>query len=122
MACRGIRGATTAASNTVGAILEASRELLQMMIDANDIRPEDVACAVFTTTPDLNAAFPATAARQLGWTDAALLCATEIDVPGALDSCIRILILYNTDKSAAEIAHVYVKGAKDLRADLSGTR
>jgi chorismate mutase len=122
MACRGIRGATTAASNTVGAILEASRELLQIMIDANNIRPEDVACAIFTTTPDLNAAFPATAARQLGWTDNALLCGTEIDVPGSLESCIRILVLYNTDKSAAEITHVYVNGAKDLRTDLSGTR
>jgi len=122
MACRGIRGATTAESNTVAAILEASRELLQMMIDANDIRPEDIACAIFTTTPDLNAAFPATAARQLGWTDAALLCATEIDVPGALDSCIRILILYNTDKSAAEITHVYVNGAENLRSDLTGTK
>jgi len=122
MACRGIRGATTADSNTVGGILEASRELLQKMIDANDIRPEDVACAVFTTTPDLHAAFPATAARQLGWTDAALLCATEIDVPGALDSCIRILVLLNTEKSAAEVNHVYIRGAEDLRSDLSGTK
>jgi len=110
MACRGIRGATTADSN------------LQKMIDANDIRPEDVACAVFTTTPDLHAAFPATAARQLGWTDAALLCATEIDVPGALDSCIRILVLLNTEKSAAEVNHVYIRGAEDLRSDLSGTK
>ncbi len=122
MACRGIRGATTAESNTVEAILDASGELLRMMIDANDIKPEDVASAIFTTTSDLDAAFPATAARQMGWGEAALLCATEIDVPGSLKSCIRILILYNTDKGAGDIVHVYVKGAKDLRADLSGTR
>jgi len=122
MACRGIRGATTAESNTVEAILDASGELLRMMIDANDIKLEDVASAIFTTTPDLDAAFPATAARQMGWGEIALLCATEIDVPGSLRSCIRILILYNTDKGAGDIVHVYVKGARDLRADLSGTR
>ncbi len=122
MACRGIRGATTAESNTVEAILDASGELLRMMIDANDIRLEDVASSIFTTTLDLDAAFPATAARQMGWGEAALLCATEIDVPGSLKSCIRILILYNTDKGASDIVHVYIKGARDLRADLSGTR
>jgi chorismate mutase len=122
MACRGIRGATTAESNTVEAILDASGGLLRMMIDANDIKPEDVASAIFTTTSDLDAAFPATAARQMGWGEVALLCATEIDVPGSLRSCIRILILYNTDKGAGDIAHVYIKGARDLRTDLSGTR
>ncbi len=122
MACRGIRGATTAESNTVESILDASGELLRMMIDANDIRPEDVASAIFTTTTDLDAAFPAAAARQLGWGEVALLCSTEIDVPGSLRSCIRILILHNTDKCAGDIVHVYIKGASDLRADLSGTR
>ena len=122
MACRGIRGATTAEGNTVEEILEASGELLRMMVDANDIRPEDVACAIFTTTPDLNAAFPATAARRMGWSETALLCASEVDVPGSLESCIRILILHNTDKGADGIAHVYIRGAKDLRTDLSGTR
>ncbi len=122
MACRGIRGATTAESNTVESILDASGELLRMMIDANDIKPEEVASAIFTTTSDLDAAFPATAARQMGWGEVALLCATEIDVPGSLRSCIRILILYNTDKGAGDIAHVYTKGARDLRTDLSGTR
>ena len=122
MACRGIRGATTAEGNTVEEILEASGELLRTMVEANDIRPEDVACAIFTTTPDLNAAFPATAARRLGWSETALLCASEVDVPGSLESCIRILIMQNTDKGADEIVHVYIRGAKDLRTDLSGTR
>jgi chorismate mutase len=122
MFCRGIRGATTVENNTIEDILSASKELLQMMIDTNSIAPENVACAMFTTTSDLNAAFPATAARQLGWTDVALMCATEIDVPGSLHGCVRILILYNTEKSADEIVHVYIKGASDLRSDLSGTR
>ncbi len=122
MWCRGIRGATTVDGDTVDDILRESKELLQEMIDANGIRPEDVACAIFTTTPDLNAAFPATAARQLGWTDVPLMCSKEIDVPGSLKGCIRILILYNTEKSADDIVHVYMKGASDLRSDLSGTR
>jgi len=122
MWCRGIRGATTVDGDTVDDILRESKELLQEMIDANGIRPEDVACAIFTTTPDLNAAFPATAARQLGWTDVPLMCSKEIDVPGSLKGCIRILILYNTEKSADDIVHVYSKGASDLRSDLSGTR
>ena len=122
MWCRGIRGATTVDSDTVDGILRASKELLQMMIDANGVKPEDVACAIFTTTSDLDAAFPATAARQLGWTDLPLLCYKEIDVPGSLKGCIRIMILYNTEKSADDIVHVYVKGASELRSDLSGTR
>ena len=122
MWCRGIRGATTVDGNTKDDILRESKELLQMMIDANGIKPEDVACAIFTTTSDLDAAFPATAARQLGWTDLPLLCYKEIDVPGSLQRCLRILILYNTEKSADEIVHVYAKGASDLRSDLSGTR
>jgi chorismate mutase len=122
MWCRGIRGATTVNNDTVDDILRESKELLQMMIDANGVKPEDVACAIFTTTTDLNAAFPATAARQLGWTDVPLMCSKEIDVPGSLKGCIRILILYNTEKSADDIVHVYVKGASDLRSDLSGTR
>ena len=122
MWCRGIRGATTVDGNTKDDILRESKELLQEMIDANGIKPEDVACAIFTTTSDLNAAFPATAARQLGWTDVPLMCSKEIDVPGSVKGCIRIMILYNTEKSADEIVHVYVKGASDLRSDLSGTR
>ena len=84
MYCRGIRGATTVESNTREAILEATDELLRQMIEVNDIRVEDVAYAMFTTTSDLDAEFPAVAARHLGWTEAALLCGREIDVPGSL--------------------------------------
>ncbi|MEE9400763.1 MAG: chorismate mutase [Dehalococcoidia bacterium] len=122
MWCRGIRGATTVDNDAVDDILRECKELLQMMIDANGVKPEDVACAIFTTTSDLNSAFPATAARQLGWTDVPLMCSKEIDVPGSVKGCIRILILYNTERSAEDIVHVYIKGASDLRSDSSGTR
>ncbi len=122
MWCRGIRGATTVDNDAVDDILRECKELLQMMIDANGVKPEDVACAIFTTTSDLNSAFPATAARQLGWTDVPLMCSKERDVPGSVKGCIRILILYNTERSAEDIVHVYIKGASDLRSDSSGTR
>ncbi|HEY65062.1 MAG TPA: chorismate mutase [Caldilineae bacterium] len=119
MPCRGVRGATTADENTREAILKATRQLLALMIRLNDIKPEDVASAIFSTTPDLNAEFPALAARQLGWVDVPLLCTHEISVPGSLPRCIRILLHWNTDKSAHEITHVYIKEAANLRPDLS---
>lgn len=120
MKCRGIRGATTVESNTAEDILEATTELLTAIIEANGVKVEDVASAMFTTTLDLNAEFPALAARQLGWTDAALLCGHEMNVPGALGKCIRILIHWNTDKNASEIKHVYLRAAKDLRSESAG--
>ena len=119
MPCRGVRGATTADANTSEAILKATRELLALMIRLNGILPEDVASAIFSTTPDLDAEFPALAARQLNWMHVALMCNHELDVPGSLQKCIRILIHWNTDKSADEIQHVYVKNAANLRPDLS---
>ena len=119
MSCRGIRGATTVDSNTKEDILNSAKELLQKMIDANGLQPENVACAIFTTTHDLNAEFPAAAARQLGWAHPALLCAQEMNVPGSLQRCLRILILYNTEKSAEEIVHVYIKGATTLKGAAS---
>jgi chorismate mutase len=115
--CRGIRGATTTSANSRDAILAATRELLVELIERNAIQPEDVASAIFTTTPDLNAEFPAIAARELGWTDVALLCGHEMAVPGSLQCCIRILIHWNTTRSAAEIVHVYIHGAQVLRPD-----
>lgn len=115
--CRGIRGATTATENSAEAILAATRELLYVMIRANEIKSFDVASTIFTTTRDLNAIYPALAARQLGWYDAALLCAHEMDVPGGLAKCIRILIHWNTIRQPGEIVHVYLHGAKDLRPD-----
>ncbi len=117
MPCRGIRGATTADENTRESILEATRQLLALMIHINRIEPEDVASAVFTTTTDLDAEFPALAARQLGWFDIALMCYHELDVPGSLRRCIRILLHWNTEKKASEIVHVYIKNAARLRPD-----
>jgi chorismate mutase len=119
MPCRGVRGATTVDANTSEVILTATRQLLALMIRRNGIEKEDVASAIFTTTKDLDAEFPALAARQLGWMDVALMCSYELSVPGGLENCVRILIHWNTEKSADEIVHVYIKGARDLRPDLS---
>jgi chorismate mutase len=119
MPCRGVRGATTADANTRDDILKATRELLGLMIRRNGIKTEDVASAIFSTTHDLNAEFPALAARQLGWFDVALMCINELGVPGALQGCIRILLHWNTDKPASEIVHVYIKDAANLRPDRS---
>jgi chorismate mutase len=117
MYCRGIRGATTVEENTAEAILAASRELLELIVEANDLKVEDIASAIFTTTPDLTTAFPARAAREMDWQGVALLDVQEILVPGSLERCIRVLIHWNTEKSAAEIKHVYLKGARALRPD-----
>lgn len=119
MPCRGVRGATTADANTPEEILQATRQLLALMIRQNGINEEDVASAIFTTTPDLDAEFPALAARQLGWFDVAMMCLHELDVPGSLRRCIRVLLHWNTDKPADEIVHVYIKGAANLRPDRS---
>ncbi len=115
--CRGVRGATTVEANTKEAVLEATRELLQRMILANGIRQEDVACVIFSTTRDVNATFPALALRQMGWHDAALLCTHEMEVPGALPRCIRVLIQWNTTRKQHEIRHIYIRGARHLRPD-----
>lgn len=119
MPCRGVRGATTVETNTREEILTETRNLLALMIRLNGIEPEDVAHAYFTVTQDLDAEFPALAARQLGWLDVPLLCGYEIHVPGSLQRCIRILINWNTDKSQHDIVHAYLKEAKRLRPDLS---
>ncbi len=119
---RGIRGATTVEANTREAILEATTELLTALIEANELRADDVASAFFTTTPDLNAEFPAVAARNLGWNHVALMCGHEIDVPGSLRRCLRVLLLVNTTRSQREVEHVYLRGAQVLRPDLNNDR
>jgi len=116
--CRGIKGATTVERNTRDDILEATTELLQLMVEQNGIEPDDVASALFTLTTDLNAEFPAVAARRMGWTEVPLTCMHELDVPGSLRKCLRILLHVNTDKKASEIVHVYLHGARALRPDL----
>ena len=115
MLCRGIRGATVAAANTKEEILSATQDLLRKMLSANYVDKQSVACMFFTTTPDLNAEFPALGARQMGWADTALMCNQEIAVPGSLEKCIRILVLFNTEKRAEDIRHVYINGAEVLR-------
>ncbi len=117
MMCRGVRGATTAAENSKASILEATRELLYTVIQHNQIEPNDVASIYFTTTFDLNATYPAVAARQFGWLDVPLLCGHELDIPDGLPLCIRILLHWNTSKTAQEIVHVYLREAAELRPD-----
>ncbi len=117
--CRGVRGATTVAQVDRESVLAATRELLAAMVRANGIEADDVASAIFTTTPDITSVFPATAARQLGWLDVPLMCGHEMDVAGALPLCIRVMIHWNTERPQAEIRHIYMHAARVLRPDKS---
>ena len=117
MRCRGIRGATTVETNSADAILEATTELLTEMVRANDLEVDHVASAYFTTTRDLNAEFPAVAANKMGFGDVALLCGHEMDVPGSLPMCLRVLLHVNTEKGPQELVHPYLRGAQVLRPD-----
>ena len=118
MMVRGIRGATTVDRDDAGAILTATEELVREIVTANDLKPEDVASALFTVTPDLRAEFPAAAARRMGWTMVPLLNFTEIGVPGRLQRCVRVLVHVNTERGQHEMAHVYLREAVSLRPDL----
>ena len=118
MMVRGIRGATTVESNSREEILEATRELLAEIVEANAIEHDHVASIIFTTTVDLNAEFPAVASREDGWTDVALQCMHDMNVAGSLARCVRILMHVNTERSNAELQHIYLRGARRLRADL----
>ncbi len=115
--CRGVRGATTVEGTNRELILTATAELLERMVQANGIEPEDVASAIFTTSPDLTAEYPALAARLMGWRDVALLCGHEMAVPGGLERCVRILLHWNTTLPASDVEHVYIHGASNLRPD-----
>jgi chorismate mutase len=116
--CRGVRGATTVQENTKEAILQATRQMMALLIRRNQIESADVASVTFTVTKDINAEFPALAARQMGWLEVPLLCGYEIDVPGSLQKCVRVMVLWNTPKKQAEIQHVYIHDAVRLRPDL----
>lgn len=115
--CRGIRGATTAEGNTEAEIVSATKTLLSRLIESNQIAVEDIASVFFTVTDDLDAAYPARAARDLGWNDAALLCAREIAAPESVSRCIRVLIHVNTERPQREMRHVYLRDATRLRPD-----
>ena len=124
MAVRGIRGATSVATDEKTEILTATRELLVELLRANGLEAhfDEIASAVFTTTRDLTAAFPAEAARALGMSSVPLLCASEIPVPDSLPRCIRCLLHVNTDKTQAQMVHVYLRDAKKLRPDVSSAQ
>ncbi len=119
MSLRGVRGATTVAHDRAEEILSATRELLEAILQANpSLQADDLASAIFTTTADLHSAYPAQAARELGWSDVPLMCAQEIPVPDGLPLCIRVLLHWNTELPQPAIRHVYLKEAVRLRPDL----
>jgi chorismate mutase len=123
MAIRGIRGATTVSADEPELILEATRELLEAILNANEtMNPEDVGSAIFTVTDDLVSTFPAEAARKMGWGLVPLMCAREIPVPGSLRKVIRVLVHWNTDISQNKITHVYLRDAVKLRPDLAAAQ
>ena len=120
MPVQGIRGATVAGENQPGSILDATRELLNAILEANPtLRVSDLASLIITVTGDLNAAYPAQAARQLGWTNVPMMCMQEIPVPDGLPLCIRVLLHWNTELPQDSIRHVYLGAASNLRPDLA---
>ena len=118
MAVRAVRGATQVDDDDRDLVLEATTELLTEVLRRNALTNEDLISVVFTATPDLHSEFPAYAARQMGITDVPLLCAAEIDVPGAMPRVLRLLAHVETDRPRAELRHVYLRGAAALRTDL----
>jgi chorismate mutase len=117
MACFGIRGAVDVPRNEAAEILAATQTLLKRLVAENKLRVEDIASVIFTATPDLDAAAPAQAAREMGWTNAALLCVQEMRVQGALPRCIRVLMQVNGKKPSNEVRHVYIGTTRSLRPD-----
>lgn len=126
MPVRGIRGATTATANTAEAITDATEELLRELVRLNDLDSEEIAFAYFTTTLDLNAEFPALAARRLGWLDVPLLCGHDMNVPQpnprAVAMCVRVLLLYNTPRPQSAMRFAYLRGADAIKTDLDYMR
>jgi len=119
MSVRAIRGATQVESNTAASIYDGVGELLTEILKANELSPSEVISILFTASPDLNAAFPAAGAREVGFGSVPLICAVEIDVPGALERTIRVMAHVETSASADSISHIYLHGAKSLRRDIA---
>ncbi len=117
---RGIRGATTVAADTADEIAAATQELLREIVARNGVEMADVAAATFSVTTDVRTAFPATAARGIGWGGVPMDCYQQMDVPGALPRCIRVLVFWNTARAPDAIRHVYLREAVRLRPDLAG--
>ena len=126
MPVRGIRGATTATANTAQAIIEATEELLSELVNLNDLDSNEIASAFFTTTPDLNAEFPAHAARRLGWLNVPMLCGHDMQVlqpnPRGVPMCVRVLLMYNTPRPQSAMRFAYLRGAEAIKADLDYLR
>jgi len=118
MTVRGVRGAISVDANDMEPIIAATRKLLERIVAANDLQAGDVASVIFTATPDLDAAYPARAAREMGWTHVPLLCMQEMEVVDSLSRCVRVLVLWNTERDQEEIKHVYLGQARGLRPDL----
>jgi chorismate mutase len=115
---RGIRGAITVPKNARGEIISSTETLLREMIGLNKVKVRDIASVIFSVTRDLNAEFPANAARKLGWKATPLLCTYEVDVPASLKRCVRVLMHVNSAKDQSSIKHVYLRDARKLRTDL----
>ena len=118
MAVRAVRGAIQVDEDDRQQVLDATTELLQALLERNALTQEDLISVVFTATPDLTSEFPAYAARQMGFVDVPLLCASEIDVPGAMPRVLRVLAHVETDRPRSEVSHVFLRGAAALRRDL----
>ena len=118
MKVRGIRGAVTVKENSAAEIVAETEKLLRQMASANQFSIDDIASVIFSVTHDLNKEFPATAARNIGWGAVPLLCTNEINVPGSLPKCIRVLIHINTERAQSDIKHVYLGEARKLRPDI----
>ena len=118
MECRCVRGATTVNENTEEAILASTQEMLMEMIATNKIDHSEISAIFFTATKDLDNAYPARAAREMGFTDIALMCMQEMNVADSLPMCIRVMIMWNTHKELDELIHIYLRGAKILRPDI----
>jgi len=119
MSVRGIRGAATVEANDAAEIKQVSLEMMTELVKQNEIVPDDICSVLITVTHDLDAAFPAQAIRQLpGWELVPLMCSLEVPVKGSLEKCVRLMVLVNTEKTQAEIKHIYLGGAKALRPDL----
>ncbi len=117
MRCLGVRGAITVQENTATAIEKATTELLTALLEANQIEVDDIGGVFFTTTLDLNAEYPAVAARQMGWADVAIMCGHEMAVPHGLPLCLRVMLMWNTALAPRDIHHVYLRDAQRLRPD-----
>jgi chorismate mutase len=119
MSVRAIRVATQVGSNSADAISDGTQELISEILRSNGITPQNVISILFTASPDLTASFPAAAVRKLGFEDTPLICAVEIDVPGALERTIRVMAHVEIERKKEEITHIYLHGAKALRADIA---